>query len=291
MFTGSMTALVTPMKQGGAVDDAALVALVERQIAGGIDVLVPCGTTGESATLSAAEQAHVVRVVVEAARGRVPVIAGAGSSSTATAIALGKAAKEAGVNGLLAVTPYYNRPSQAGMAAHFLAIADEIGLPIVLYNVPARTGVDLLPETIVELCKHKLVVGLKEATGSVPRTQQLLARLGDRLPILSGDDVINLPLYAVGARGCISVVSNVAPKIVSDGYRAAAAGNLPEARRLHAQVVELAEALFAEPNPIPSKAALHLLGVMANEQRLPLQPALPATVERLKALLAKLALS
>lgn len=286
MFTGSMTALVTPMKPDGSVDDDALVALVERQIKGGIDVLVPCGTTGESATLSAAEQAHVVRVVVGAAAGRVPVVAGAGSSSTATAIALGRAAKEAGASGLLAVTPYYNKPSQAGMIAHFLAIA-EVGLPIILYNVPPRTGIDLLPDAIVELARHPLMVGLKEATGSVPRTQQLLARLGDRLPILSGDDVINLPLYAVGARGCISVVSNVAPKIVADGYRAAAAGRHDEARRLHAQVTDLAEVLFAEPNPVPAKAALALQGYMGNHVRLPLLAAQPATIERLRAAIAK----
>lgn len=289
MFTGSMTALVTPMKSDGSVDDSALAALVERQIEGGIDVLIPCGTTGESATLSGAEQAHVVRVVVDAARGRVPVVAGAGSSSTRTAVELGRAAKEAGASGLLAVTPYYNKPTQAGMVAHFSAIAT-VGLPIILYNVPPRTGIDLLPDTVVELAKQAWVVGLKEATGSVPRTQQLLARLGDRLPILSGDDVINLPLYAVGARGCISVVSNVAPRIVSDGYRAAAAGRMDEARALHAKVVELAEVLFSEPNPIPSKQALSELGVMRNDVRLPLQPATQATVEKVRTVLSKLGL-
>ena len=291
MFTGSMTALVTPMKSGGGIDDQALATLVERQISGGIDVLIPCGTTGESSTLSATEQAHVVRLVVEAARGRVPVVAGAGSNSTAAAVALGKAARDAGAAGLLTVTPYYNKPTQAGLVAHFLAIADEVGLPIVLYNVPGRTGIDLLPDAIVELSRHPLIVGLKEATGSVPRSQQILARLGDRLPILSGDDFLNLPLYAVGARGCISVVSNVAPALVAQGYRAFVEGKIEAARRLHYQAVELAEALFCEPNPIPAKCALHLLGIMEPEVRLPLQLAQPSTVARVGAVLQTLGLS
>lgn len=285
-FVGSMTALVTPL-QGGTVDEKALRAHVERQIAGGIDALVPCGTTGESATLDAAEQARVIKIVVETAAGRVPIIAGAGSSSTKHAIALAKAAREAGASGILAVTPYYNRPSQEGLYQHFKTLVEEAGLPTVLYNVPARTGVDLLPETVLRLAELPLVVGLKEATGSIPRAQQLVARLPQRVVLLSGDDAINYPLYAVGARGCISVVSNLAPKIVADGWRAARDGKHDEARRLHMATVELAEALFAEPSPGPTKSALALLRHMSEETRLPMLPATAQLTERLRLLVGK----
>src|SRR5438309_2144924 len=219
MFVGAMTALVTPMRDG-QVDEAALEALVEWQISEGIDALIPCGTTGESATLTHEEHGKVVRAVVRAAKKRVPVIAGAGSNSTAEAVALSKDAREAGADALLQITPYYNRPTQEGLYLHFRAIADAVPLPLVLYNVPARTGCDLLPETIARLCELPTVVAVKEAHGTVQRTQQILSRVGDRLVILSGEDAINYPLYAVGARGCISVVSNVAPRLVADCWDA-----------------------------------------------------------------------
>ncbi|HEX9102640.1 MAG TPA: 4-hydroxy-tetrahydrodipicolinate synthase, partial [Polyangia bacterium] len=245
MFVGAMTALVTPMRDG-QIDEAALEALVEWQIGEGIDALVPCGTTGESATLTHEEHARVIRAVVRAAKKRVPVIAGAGSNSTAEAIALSKDAREAGADALLQITPYYNRPTQEGLYLHFRAVAEAVPLPLVLYNVPARTGCDLLPETIARLCELPTVVAVKEAHGTVQRTQQILSRVGDRLVILSGEDAINHPLYAVGARGCISVVSNVAPRLIADGWDAHAAGEGARARKLHYDSLPLAEALFSE---------------------------------------------
>src|SRR3954451_14362893 len=268
MLSGAMTALVTPMRDG-QVDEAALEALGEWQIAEGIDGLIPCGTTGESATLTHEEHKKVVRAVVRAAKKRVPVIAGAGSNSTAEAIALSKDAREAGADALLQITPYYNRPTQEGLYLHFRAIAEAVPLPIVLYNVPVRTGCDLLPETIARLCELPSVVGVKEAHGTVQRTQQILARVGDRLVILCGEDAINYPLYAVGARGCISVVSNVAPRLVADGWDAHVAGDPVRARKLHYETVELAEALFLEPTPIPAKTALAWMGQLQLDLRLP----------------------
>lgn len=289
MFVGAMTALVTPMRDG-QVDEAALEALVEWQIGEGIDALVPCGTTGESATLTHEEHARVVRRVVKAAKKRVPVIAGAGSNSTAEAIALSKDAREAGADGLLQITPYYNRPTQEGLYRHFAAIAEAVPLPIVLYNVPARTGCDLLPETIERLCVLPSVVAVKEAHGSVQRTQQILGRVGDRLSLLSGEDAINYPLYAVGARGCISVVSNVAPKLVAGCWDAHAAGDAARARALHYESLPLAEALFAEASPIPSKAALALMGRIAPDIRLPLHPISDAPQKKLRAVLVAMGL-
>jgi 4-hydroxy-tetrahydrodipicolinate synthase len=284
---GAITALVTPMRQGPdgvLVDERALAALCEAQIEGGIDGLVPCGTTGESATLSAPEQERVVRVVVEAAAGRVPVIAGAGSNSTAHALELGRAALRAGAQALLCVTPYYNKPTQEGLYQHYREMA-RLGAPIVLYNVPGRTGCDLLPETVARLCELPQVVALKEATGAVQRTQQVIGLVGDRLALLSGEDAINYPLYCVGARGCISVVSNVAPALTAAVWDAAAAGDHERARRLHYQFLPLAEAMFFESNPVPAKAALAMMGRIQPDVRLPLCPMSPRGTERLEAVL------
>lgn len=290
MLQGAMTALVTPMRDG-QVDEAALRALVEWQIAEGIHGLIPCGTTGESATLNHEEHTRTIRIVVEAAKKRVPIIAGAGANSTAEAIALAKAAREAGADALLQVTPYYNRPTQEGLYLHYMAIAKATPLPIVLYNVPARTGCDLLPDTVERLARDSTqIVAIKEATGTVQRTQQLRERLGERMTILSGDDAINLPLYAVGARGCISVVSNVAPRLVADGWNAWAAGDVKRAQQLHFDALPLAEALFAEASPIPTKTALGLMGKMAPELRLPLHAMSEAPRAKLKAVLAQMGL-
>lgn len=287
MFVGAMTALVTPMRDG-QIDEAALEALVEWQIAEGIDALVPCGTTGESATLTHEEHGKVIRAVVRAARKRVPVIAGAGSNSTAEAIALSKDAREAGADALLHITPYYNRPTQEGLYLHFRAIAEAVPLPIVLYNVPARTGCDLLPETIVRLCELPSVVAIKEAHGTVQRTQQILSRVGERLVLLSGEDAINHPLWAVGARGCISVVSNVAPRLIAECWDAHVAGEAARARKLHYDSLPLAEALFSEASPIPSKAALAMMGRIAPDIRLPLHAMSDAGQKKLRALLAQM---
>jgi 4-hydroxy-tetrahydrodipicolinate synthase len=290
MFVGAMTALVTPMRDG-QVDRKSLEELVEAQLAGGIDALVPCGTTGESATLSHEEHAEVLRIVVHAAKKRVPVLAGAGSNSTAEAISLSKAAREAGADGLLHITPYYNRPTQEGLYQHFKAIADAVPLPTVVYNVPSRTGCDLGVDTLERLAKLSPIVGIKEATGSVVRTQQIISRLGDRLVVLSGEDAINYPLYCVGARGCISVVSNVAPKLVSEIWDATSAGDHARARKLHYQSLPLADLLFSESNPIPAKAALALMGRIAPDIRSPLHPMSSGLREQLRALLVELGLA
>jgi 4-hydroxy-tetrahydrodipicolinate synthase len=290
MFVGAMTALVTPLKNG-QVDKQALEALVEAQIAGGIDALVPCGTTGESATLSHEEHHEVIRTVVAAVKKRVPVIAGAGSNATHEAISLSKAAKEAGADGLLHITPYYNKPTQEGLYLHFKAVVEAAQLPTVLYNVPGRTGCDLQVDTIARLCAElPAIVGVKEATGQVVRTQQILQRLGDRVAVLSGEDAINYPLYCVGARGCISVVSNVAPKLVADCWDATAAGDHGRARKLHYQSLPLADALFSEANPIPAKAALHMMGRIAPDIRSPLHPMSAGPREKLRALLLEMGL-
>ena len=286
MFVGAMTALVTPMRDGH-LDLEALAELVEAQLPAGIDGLVPCGTTGESATLSHEEHAEVVRHVVKIARKRVPVIAGAGSNSTAEAIALSKAARAAGADGLLHITPYYNKPTQDGLYHHFKAIAEAVPLPIILYNVPSRTSCDMLPDTVARLCEVASIVGIKEATGQVVRTQQLVAKIGERLAIVSGEDAINFPLYAVGARGCISVVSNVAPKLVADCWDAAAAGDYARARALHYQSLSLADALFLETNPIPAKAALAMMGRIGPEIRPPMYPMSAPARERLRAVLVE----
>ncbi len=290
MFVGAMTALVTPMRDG-QIDEAALEALVEWQIAEGIDALVPCGTTGESATLTHEEHKKAIRATVRAAKKRVPVIAGAGSNSTAEAIALSKDAREAGADALLHITPYYNRPTQEGLYLHFRAVAEAVPLPIVLYNVPARTGCDLLPETIARLCELPSVVAVKEAHGTVQRTQQILSRVGDRLVILSGEDAINHPLWAVGARGCISVVSNVAPRLIADCWDAHAAGDAARARKLHFESLPLAEALFSEASPIPSKAALAMMGRIAPDIRLPLHAMSDAGQKKLRALLQSMGIA
>jgi len=289
MFTGAMTALVTPMR-GGAVDHKALEALVEAQIAGGVDGLIPCGTTGEVAMLSDAEHADVIRTTVAAAKKRVPVIAGTGTSSTHKTIQASRAAKEAGADGILVITPYYVRPTQEGLYQHFRAVAEAVPLPMVVYNVPARTGCDLLPETLVRLAEVASIVGIKEASGLVTRTQQILGRLGDRLVVLSGEDAINYPLYAVGARGCISVTSNVAPALISGAWDAVVAGDHARARALHAQSLPLTEALFLEASPTPAKTALGMMGRLEPELRLPLVAMSPAGREKLRTVLAQLSL-
>ncbi len=289
MFTGVITALVTPFRNG-AVDEDALRRLVNDQIQNGVDGLVPCGTTGESPTLSNDEHIRVIKVVVDEARKRVPVIAGAGSNSTREAIDLSRAAKAVGADGLLHVTPYYNKPTQDGLFRHFKAIVDEVPLPTVVYNVPGRTACDILPETAERLCALPAIVGIKEATGSAQRASQILARTGDRLVVLSGDDATAFPLYALGAKGCISVLSNVAPKDFSDLWDAAAAGRWSEARALHYKLFALSEGLFVESNPIPVKAALVMMGRITDEIRAPLYPMASANRDKLRKILADLGL-
>jgi len=284
MFSGAITALVTPMRDG-RVDDESLRRHVEGQIAAGIDGLVPCGTTGESPTLTAEEQRHVIATVVQQVHGRVPVIAGAGSNSTAHAVELARGAREQGADGLLVVTPYYNKPTQEGLTQHFTAVIQAGRLPTVLYNVPGRTGCDILPDTVARLCELTDVVAIKEATGSVVRAQQILARVGDRLVVLSGDDCTAFPLMAVGARGVISVTANVAPAQVAAQWDAVAAGEWDRARALHLELLPLHDAMFLESNPIPVKAALAMMGTIDPEIRLPLTPLSVAAAERLRGVL------
>jgi 4-hydroxy-tetrahydrodipicolinate synthase len=290
MFTGVITALVTPFKPGGSLDEDALRRLVDEQIAAGIDGLVPVGTTGESPTLSTEEHIRVIRVVVEQTRRRVPVIAGTGANSTREAIDLSRAAKELGADGLLQVTPYYNKPTQDGLYRHFKAVVDEVPLPTVVYNVPGRTACDMLPETVARLCDLPAIVAVKEATGSAQRAAQIIARCGDRMIVLSGDDATAFPLYALGARGCISVVSNVAPADMAAMWDAAAAGDWARGGALHYKVFPLSEGLFVETSPIPVKAAMAMMGKMADELRPPLYPITPANREKVRKILADLKL-
>lgn len=266
---GAMTALVTPMR-GGQIDFEALANLVEEQIAAGIDGLVAVGTTGESATLAVPEHVQVIRKMVEVARGRVPVIAGAGGNATSEALELTRASEKAGAQGVLQVTPYYNRPTQEGLYLHFEAIARSTGLPVVLYNVPSRTACDLLPETLARLAEIPNIVAVKEASGSTVRASRIIELLGDRMTVLSGDDFTTFPLYTVGARGVISVVSNVVPGWMAEMWDAAAAGDWDRARALHYRIQPLTRLLFVESSPIPVKAALALMGKIQPDVRLPL---------------------
>jgi 4-hydroxy-tetrahydrodipicolinate synthase len=288
-LSGTYTALVTPFEKGAdELDLDALDALVDAQIAGGVAGLVPCGTTGEAPTMTDDEQATVIARVVQRAAGRVPVLAGTGSFSTKKSIAASKAALAAGADGVMIVMPYYNKPSQDGMRDHVLAIARAVGAPIVLYNIPGRSVVDLATDTIARICEAAPnVVGLKDATGNVLRCQETVRRLGDRLAVLSGDDGLTLPMMSVGARGVISVTSNVRPRATSEVTRHAAAGAWDRARKAHFALLELHGSLFVEPNPAPAKAALALAGAMSPAVRLPLVAASEALTARLGEVLAR----
>lgn len=289
-FTGTMPALVTPFR-GGAIDEEALRALVERCIEGGVDGLVPCGTTGESVTLSEEEHGRVVRIVVEQARKRVPVVAGAGTVSTAHTIHLAELCQHAGADGLLLVCPYYNRPTQEGLEAHFRAILKACSLPSILYNIPGRTGVDLSVETLARLADVPSIVGMKEATGNVLRSQQILAQCGDRFTVLSGDDTLTLPILAVGGKGVISVTANLLPRETSEVVRLWNAGKIAEARALHLRLAPVHESMFVEANPGPVKAAIAMKGLIAEEIRLPLVWPKPASMEKVSRALSAAGLS
>lgn len=278
---GCLTALVTPFRDG-KVDFDGLAKLVEWQIDQGVDGIVAVGTTGESATLDVEEHVAVIAAIVKASRGRVPVVAGAGGNATTEALELTRASEAAGADALLHVTPYYNRPNQEGLYRHFEAIAKATKLPIILYNVPTRTACDLLTETVVRLAEFDNVVGIKDATGNLVRGSELIARVGDRITVLSGDDGTAFPLYAIGARGVISVVSNVAPRPMSDMWDAVKAGDWARAKQRHYELRVLNHLLFVEPSPAPAKAALALLGRCSTEVRLPLVAATPGLVDQLR---------
>ena len=269
---GTWTAIVTPFSpDGAAIDHAALDRLVEDQIQGGVSGLVPCGTTGEAPTLDEAEQVLVIERVVAVAKGRVPVFAGTGSFSTKKTIAASKAAIEAGADGVMVVMPYYNKPSQDGLREHVLAIARAVPSPIILYNIPGRSVVDLGVEATAQICEAAAnVVAIKDATGNVLRCQELKRRLGDRLTVMSGDDGLVLPMMAVGASGVISVTANVLPQKVSDVTRFVRENDRDRARAAHLALLEIHALMFVEPNPAPAKAALAAMGKMNDSVRLPL---------------------
>ncbi len=285
MFHGSIPALVTPFKNN-ALDRDAYVALIERQISAGSSGLVPVGTTGESATLSHAEHREAVSLCIETARGRVPVIAGCGSNATAEGIGLVEHAKAAGADAALVVCPYYNRPDQAGLEAHFTAIADAVALPLILYNVPSRTASDLLPETVGRLARHPNIVGIKDATGDLSRVSLHRVLAGEGFVQLSGDDPSALGHRAMGGTGCISVTANVAPDLVAAMHKAAGLGDLQTARGIEAKLIALHKALFVTPSPGPTKHVLARLGLCEPDVRLPVTPPGPAACEIIDAALA-----
>ncbi|MBF8279777.1 MAG: dapA [candidate division NC10 bacterium] len=282
VFQGSMVAVVTPFKDG-RVDEAKVRELVEFHIKNGTDVLVPCGTTGESPTLSHDEHRRVIELAIQTANKRIPVVAGTGSNSTAEAIDLTRFAKNAGADGALVVLPYYNKPTQQGLIAHCRAIADAVELPLILYNIPGRTGINMLPETLAVLADHPNIVGMKEATGNLEQMTHDIVLCGAKLSFLSGDDTLTLPLMAVGGKGVISVVANIVPRDVADLTRAFLSGDWKRARELHLKLFPLCQAMFCETNPIPVKTAMALMGMIGGELRMPLCPMSEANLSKLKA--------
>lgn len=289
-LSGAFTALVTPFSADDRVDEKALARIVDAQLARGIDGLVPCGTTGETPALDAAEQERVVRLVVERVNKKVPVIAGTGSNSTKVTVEQTKRAMAWGIDAALVVCPYYNKPTQEGLFRHFKAVYEETGAPIVAYNVPGRTVSDLGPETIGRLVEAGAIVAIKDATADMARATETLAAVkGKKLSLLSGDDFTILPFIACGGHGVISVVSNVAPGDTAKLVRECRAGRYAEARPLHERIVALSRALFLVANPIPVKMAMHLLGWCAPRLRLPLVEADQATTAKIKAALEKYA--
>jgi 4-hydroxy-tetrahydrodipicolinate synthase len=289
---GCGTALVTPFRSDGALDEARLRALVERQIAGGVSLLVPCGTTGESATMSDEEQRRVIAITVEVARGRARVIAGAGGNATAGTVERAKAARAAGADAVLVVAPYYNKPTQAGLTAHYQAVAQAVpGFPVVAYNVPGRTGSNIESATLLSLARSvENLVAVKEASGNLAQIMAILRERPDGFRVLSGDDAITLPLIALGAEGIISVVSNEVPDLMSRMTELALRGDWAAARALHFRLLPLMDANFLESNPGPVKAAMALLGLLEERFRLPLVPVQEKTRTRLRELLEDLGL-
>lgn len=270
MFQGSMVALVTPMHPDGSLDEAALARLVAFHVEHGTDAIIAMGTTGESATLDHAEHAEVVRQVIQLAGGRIPVIAGTGSNSTREAIELTRHAREAGADACLLVTPYYNKPTQEGLYQHFKAVAEAVDIPQILYNVPGRTAVDMLPDTVERLAQIDNIIGIKEATGDIERGTEIMRRCGKAFEVYSGDDATALELILAGARGDISVTANVAPRDMHDMCTAALAGDRDTAMAINSRLQTLHKNLFIEANPIPVKWALHDMGLIATGIRLPL---------------------
>ena len=281
MFKGSIVAIVTPFKEG-KVDEEAYRELIEFQIENGTSAIVPCGTTGESATLDMEEHARVIDIAVEAVNKRIPVIAGTGGNSTSEAIELTGHAKKVGADGTLQVTPYYNKPTQEGLYQHFKAIAEAVPLPQVLYNVPGRTGLNMLPETVARLAGLPEVVALKEASGNLAQMAEIVKLAGDNITLLSGDDNVTLPVLSLGGKGVVSVVANIVPKDTAELVSAWEEGNVERAKELFYRLFPLCQAMFYETNPIPVKTSLALMGKIGGEMRLPLVPMAPGNLEKLK---------
>jgi len=281
MFQGSIVAIITPFKNG-KIDEDTYRALIEEQINCGTSAIVPCGTTGESATLTVEEHNRVIDIAVEAVNKRVPVIAGTGANSTGEAIELTAHAKKAGADASLQVTPYYNKPSQEGLYRHFKAIADAVTLPQVLYNVPGRTGVNMLPETVARLADLPEVVAIKEASGNLAQMTDIMTLAGDKITLLSGDDNLILPVLSIGGKGVISVVANIVPKQTADVIKTWVDGSIEQARELYLKLYPLCQAMFYETNPVPVKTSLALMGKIGEELRLPLAPMSEANLEKLK---------
>ena len=289
-FQGSFVALVTPFRNG-RVDEAKLRELVEFHVSHGTDGLIPCGTTGESPTLSHDEHKRVVEIVVEAARKRIPVVAGTGSNSTSEAIDLTKHAERAGASGALVVNPYYNKPTQEGLYRHFRAVAESVSIPIITYNIQGRTAVNVETATMARLARDcKNIVGVKEASGSLDQMSQVIAACGPSFSVLSGDDNITLPLLAIGGVGVVSVIANIVPREVAEMVRAALDNDFKRARDLHYRLFPLARAAFLETNPIPIKEAMAMAGMLEPEFRLPMCRMSDANRERLRAILTQYAL-
>lgn len=284
MFTGSIVAIVTPFKNN-SLDEHALKALIEWHIEEGTNAIVPCGTTGESSTLEYEEHYRVIEVTIQAVNGRVPVIAGTGANSTDETIKMTRKARELGADGALLVVPYYNKPSQEGLFRHYKAVAEAVDIPIVLYNVPGRTALNMLPQTVARLADIKNIVAIKEASGNLAQVSEVIRLCGDKLTVLSGDDFTTFPLMTLGGKGTISVSANVAPKDVSAMCRALNDGNYEKARALHFKLEPLNKGMFIETNPISVKTALSLMGKIQEEMRLPLCPMSPENKEKLKNIL------
>jgi 4-hydroxy-tetrahydrodipicolinate synthase len=288
MFTGTGTALVTPFRTDGSLDETALRSLVKRQIDAGINFLVPCGTTGESPTLTHAEHLRVVEITLEIAKGKVPVLAGAGGYNTAEVIALANELQKLGADGILSVTPYYNKPTQEGLFQHFKAIASAVTLPIILYSVQGRTGVNIEPSTVLRLSQIPNIIGIKEASGNISQMGAILNLVPKDFLVLSGDDSLTLPLISLGGRGLISVASNEIPAEMTRLVQCALSGDFAEARRLHFQYLSLMDINFVESNPIPVKAALAEMGLLQPVWRLPLVSPKPESLARIRAVLESL---
>ncbi len=291
MFTGCGTALVTPLRKDGSLDEDILRSLVRRQINAGIDFLVPCGTTGESPTLSAAERRRVIEITLEEAKGKVPVLAGAGGYNTAAVVEAAKEVEAIGADGILSVTPYYNKPTQEGLYQHYKSIAAAVKIPIIVYSVWSRTGINVLPATLKRLAEIDNIIGVKEASGNISQMGQVIQKTPSDFLVLSGDDSMTLPLLALGGKGLISVASNEIPAEMTALVRAGLDGDFARARELHYKYLPLMEVNFIESNPIPVKAAMGLMGLLEPVWRLPLTPPEPDHLDKIREVLTSLGIS